>query len=123
MNPNFADESKWVSIYDQLTIATVLSSTPKTYVPILPILIAGSFSYKYLRVAANNQNAKASWRYGGSLEFLVDNNAGVEIARKSMACNKAIIVTAPDFVDSYKLEASFPFWFDEISLQIEGYQE
>lgn len=118
-NPNFADESKWVSIYDRLTIATVVLST---HAPIPPILISGSFGYQYLRVASNNQNAKASWRYGGSLEFLVDDNAGVEIARKAMVCNKAIIIPAPDFVDSYRLQVTTPRWFDEVSLQIEGYQ-
>jgi hypothetical protein len=125
VNPNFADDSKWSVVYDQLTTAIFVSRNPDVYNPIPAINLNGfALGFRYLRVTANNQNAKATWRYGGRLDFLVnESNASVEIASKSLGCNRPVIVVAPDFVDTYQIRVSVPYWFDEVALVVEGYIE
>lgn len=120
-NPNFAIDTNWQLVYDNLVSALYTSRNPPVYVPIAPISLSFSLPYRFLRVAANNQNAKASWRYGGAIDLLVDDISGVEVARRSLVCNKAIIIAAPDYLDRYRVRVSPPYWFDELSLQIDGY--
>lgn len=116
----FANEANWVGIYDQLTIGSIIDAL--TYYPIPPIVLPNSLSYPFLRVAANNQNAKSRWRLGAWIEFLVDEvNPQVEIARVLAPVNQAAIIPRPNFLDSYRLRAVIPYYFDEISLQIDGY--
>lgn len=124
-NPNFADNSKWSVVYDQLTTAIFVSRNPDVYNPIPAITLNGfALAFKYLRVTANNQNAKGTWRYGGRLDFLVNEpNASVEIASKSLGCNRPVIVVAPDYVDTYQIRVTVPYWFDEIALYVEGHIE
>lgn len=120
--PDFTDSSKWQLVYDNLIQAVYVSRNPDVYNPILPISLSFSLSCRYLRVAANNQNAKARWRYGGALDLLTDEVGGSEVLRHSLACNKAVIVAVPDYLERYRVTVSPPFWFDELSLQIDGYQ-
>lgn len=118
--PNFADEANWVGIYDQLTIGSIIDAL--TYRPIPPIVLSQSLSYPFIRVAANNQNAKDRWRLGAWLEVLVDEtNPQVEISRTLCPVNKAAIFSRPEFLQSYRLRFVIPFYFDEISLQVDGY--
>ena len=115
MTANFADEANWLSLYDNLTIGA-------TGIPIAPIFLTSSLSYRFLRVTANNQNAKDTWKYGGTLEFLVNEAfAAVVVDSSGLLCNRPIIIKAPEFIDTYQLRVSIPRWFDEISLQVDGY--
>lgn len=112
MPANFADEANWLSLYDNLTIGS----------PLAPIVLTNSLNYRFLRVTANNQNAKATWKYGGTLEFLVDEiYAAVLVDSSGLLCNRPIIIKTPEFIDTYQLRITFPRWFDEISLQVDGY--
>ena len=118
--PDFANEANWVSVYDQLTYGSIIDSL--TYYPIPPIVLPASLNYPFLRVAANNQNAKSRWRLGAWIEFMVDeNNPQVEILRVLAPVNRAMIIPKPDFLSSYRLKAIVPYYFDEISLQIDGF--
>lgn len=120
-NPNFADDNNWSLVYDNLIDAVYVSRTPDIYYPIPAINLTFSLPYRYLRVAANNQHAKSTWRFGGSLDLLVDDIAGVEVLRRGLVCNKAIIVAIPDYLERYRIKITPPYWFDEISLQVDGY--
>lgn len=115
MTANFADESNWLSLYDNLTMGAVGT-------PIAPIVLASSLSYRFLRVTANNQNAKSSWRWGGYCFLMVDEpNPQVEVSRLYLSVNKPIILPVPDYLASYRFAFTPPKWFDEISLQVDGY--
>lgn len=117
---DFANESNWVSVYDQLTIGSIIDAL--TYYPIPPIVLPNSLNYPFLRVAANNQNALSRWRLGAWLEFMVDeNNPQVEIERILAPVNKAAIIPRPNFLDSYRVRFIIPYYFDEISLQVDGF--
>lgn len=120
-NPNFADNSNWQLVYDNLELAQYVSRTPPVYNPISPVSLSFSLPYRYLRVAANNQNAKATWRWGGQLELLVDDIGQVQVLKRSLVCNKAVIIAVPDYLERYRVTVTPPYWFDEISLQIDGY--
>lgn len=116
----FANEANWTPIYDQLTIGSIIDAL--TYRPIPPIVLPNSLSYPFLRVAANNQNAKSRWRLGAWIEFLVDEaNPQVEIARVLAPVNQAAIIPRPNFLNSYRLRAVIPYYFDEISLRVDGF--
>ncbi|TYQ29970.1 hypothetical protein [Pseudanabaena sp. UWO310] len=121
MRPNFVDDTNWQLIYDNLTRAVYTSRNPDVYIPIPPISLSFSLPYRFLRVAANNQNAKATWRYGGYIDFLTDEISGAEVLRRSLACNKAVIIAVPDYLERYRITVAPPYWFDEISLQVDGY--
>lgn len=120
-SPNFADETKWQLIYDNLISAQYVSRAPDVYNPIPPIALSFSLPYRFLRVSANNQNAKASWKYGGQLELLVDDIGQARVKRESLVCNKAVIIAVPDYLERYRITVTPPYWFDEISLQVDGY--
>ena len=118
--PDFANNANWVSVYDRLTYRSIIDSL--TYYPIPPIVLPNSLNYPFLRVAANNQNALSRWRLGAWIEFMVDEvNPQVEIVRVLAPVNKVMIIPKPNFLDSYRLKAIIPYYFDEISLQIEGF--
>lgn len=121
--PNFSDDSKWSLVYEQLIQAVYLSRNPDQYIPIAPLSLNGfALNFRYLKVVAENQNAKASWDFGGLMTFLVDEpNASVEVDSIALKCNKPLLVVAPSILDSYQIRVKVPYWFDEISLQISGY--
>ncbi|NUN66354.1 hypothetical protein HCU40_16740 [Pseudanabaena biceps] len=120
--PDFANEANWLSIYDQVSVAQGVAGSPLVYVPIAPITLPNSLDYAYLRVAANYQDAKARWRLGAWIEFYVDEpNPAVEVARILAPVNKAAIIPKPVFLTTYKVRAVIPYYFQEISLQIDGY--
>lgn len=120
MPADFADEANWVSIYDQLTIGSIIDAL--TYRPIPPIVLPNSLSYPFLRVAANNQNALSRWRLGAWVEFLVDEvNPQVEVLRILAPVNKAAIIPKPVFLGNYRVRFNIPYYFDEISLQVDGF--
>ncbi|WP_055075029.1 hypothetical protein [Pseudanabaena sp. 'Roaring Creek'] len=119
--PNFADGSKWHLVFDNLIQAVYTSRNPDAYIPIPPISLSFSLAYRYLRIAANNQNARASWKWGGNADLLVDDVSQVEVIRRSLRCNQAIIIPVPDYLERYRIKVSVPYWFDEVSLQIDGY--
>jgi len=117
---DFSNEGNWISIYDQLTIGSIIDAF--TYYPIPPIVLPNSLSYPFLRVAANNQNAKRWWQLGAWIEFCVDEpNPQVEVLRAFARVNRAVIIPKPSFLISYRIRAAIPYYFDEISLQIDGY--
>lgn len=87
-SPNFVDNANWQLIYDNLITAIYVSQSPDVYNPIPPTSLNFSLPYRYLRVAANNQNAKATWRYGGALDLLVDELDGAEVLRRSLIAHK-----------------------------------
>jgi len=121
MNPSFAVDANWQLIYDNLILATFLSRNPDSYIPIAPISLSFSLPYRFLRVAANNENARSTWRYAGNLDLLVDEVDGARVASLALAVNRAIIIKVPDYLDRYRLRFTFPTWFDEVSLQVDGY--
>ena len=120
-SPNFVDNNNWQLIYDNFIAAQYISRTPPVYNPIAPISLTFSLPYRFLRVAANNQNAKSTWRFGGNLDLLTDEVDGAEVLRRALACNKAVIVAVPDYLERYRVRVSPPYWFDEVSLQVDGY--
>ena len=112
---DFANEANWLSLYDGLTMAVLTN-------PIPPIVLSNSLAYRYLRVAANNQGAKSAWRLGAYLSLMVDEpSPQVEVVRWSAPVNIPAILAVPDFLSSYRVRIKAPVWFDEISLQIDGY--
>ena len=121
MNPSFAPSVNWHLIYDNLIVATVMSSQPLSYIPIAPLTLNYSLPYRFLRIAANNQNARSTWSYAGSLDLLVDEVDGARVMTQALAVNRAIIIQVPDYLERYRLRFTFPYWFDEISLQVDGY--
>ena len=121
MTVNLVNNANWQLIYDNLIRATVIRQSPLQYAPIPPTSLGFSLPYRFLRIAANNQNAKATWRYGGNADLLVDEVDGAEVVRRSLPVNKAVIISVPDYLDRYRLRFTFPYWFDEISLQVDGY--
>jgi hypothetical protein len=121
-SPNFADNANWKLIYDNFIRAVVISSSPLEYNPIPATDLSFSLKYRFLRVAVNNQNAKATWRFGGNLDLLVDDVGGAEVSRKSLSVNKAVVIAVPDYLERYRVRVSFPYWFDEVSLQVDGYE-
>ncbi|MFM7887722.1 MAG: hypothetical protein ACKPCM_13755, partial [Pseudanabaena sp.] len=64
---------------------------------------------------------KATWRYGGYVDLLTDEVSGAEVVRRSLACNKAVIIAVPEYLERYRITVAPPYWFDEISLQVDGY--
>lgn len=119
---NFGDEANWQLIYDQITYAQGVDGNPLAYRPILPITLPFSLQYPFIRVAANYENAKSSWRLGSWIEFLVDeSNPEVEVLRVLAPVNKPIIIPKPSFLGSYKIRAIVPYYFEEISLKIDGF--
>lgn len=120
-SPNFVDNNNWKLVYDNLIAAQYVSRNPDVYNPIPPISLSFSLPYRFLRVAANNQNAKGTWRFGGNLDLSVDEVGGAEVLRRALVCNKAIIVSVPEYLDRFRIRVSPPYWFDEISLQVDGY--
>ena len=65
MAVDFASSINWAALYDSLTVGAV-------GIPIAPITLSNSLNYRFLRVAANNQNAKTSWKLGGYCFLMVD---------------------------------------------------
>ena len=119
---NFGDESNWYLIYDQITTAQGVDGNPLAYRPINPITLPFSLQYPFLRVTANYEAARSSWRLGAWIDFLVDESSPeVEILRSLAPVNNPIIIPKPSFLTSYKIRASIPYWFDEIALQIDGF--
>jgi hypothetical protein len=117
---DFSDEANWEAVYDQLTIGSIIDAL--TYYPIPPIVLPNSLTYPFLRVTANNQNAKAWWQLGAWIEFCVDEpNPQVEVHRAFARVNRAVIIPKPSFLTSYRIRAVIPYYFDEISLQIDGF--
>jgi hypothetical protein len=121
VSPNFVDEANWQLVHDNLTEAVYVSRNPDSYYPIPPIALSYSLPYRFLRVSANNQNAKGTWRYGGSIDVLTDEVSGAEVFRHSLICNKAIILSIPDYLERYRITVLPPYWFNEMSLQVDGY--
>ena len=119
--PNFVPAANWQLIHDNLVQAVYISRNPDSYLPIPPIALSYSLPYRYLRIAANNQNAKSSWKYAGQLEIMVDDIGQCRASRESLVCNRAVIIAIPDFLDRYRLTVTPPYWFDELALVIEGY--
>jgi hypothetical protein len=113
---DFADDANWLGLYGNL-IMGVLGN------PIAPITLASSLNHRFLRIAANNQNALATWSLGAYAYFLVDEDNPQVQAGTRIFCdvNRPIIVPVPDWLPSYRLRVKPPKWFDEISLQVEGY--
>ena len=113
--PDFGVAANWVSLYDNFTAS--LSGDP-----ISPIILPNSVTSRFLRVAANNQDAKDSWRLGGYCLLMVDEpNPEVIVSRIYSPVNAPIILMIPDYLASYRVIFQPPKWFDEISLQIDGY--
>ena len=112
---DFASDSNWLMVYDQLTFS-VLGQ------PIPSILLTSSYNYRFLRIAANNQNARSTWRLGAYIHLLVDEpNPQVQAFRSNTPVNVAALLVIPDYLSSYRVRIIPPKWFDEISLQIEGF--
>ena len=112
---DFASDSNWLTLYDQLTFS-VLGQ------PIPSVLLTSSYNYRFLRIAANNQNARSTWRLGAHIHLLVDEpNPQVEAFRSITPVNVAALLVIPDYLSSYRVRVVLPKWFDEISLQIEGF--
>lgn len=119
---DFGNETNWQLIYDQITTAQGVADNPLAYHPILPITLPFSLPYPFLRVTANYESAKSWWRLGSWIEFLVDEpNPEVEALRILAPVNKPIIIPKPSFLASYKIRAVVPYYFEEISLKIDGY--
>lgn len=116
MAANFADEANWLGLYDNLVMA-VLSN------PIPPITLPNSLNYRFLRIAANNQNALSTWSLGAYAYLMVDENLPqVQIGNRIFCdVNKPIIIQVPDWLSSYRLRVTPPKWFDELSLQVDAY--
>lgn len=122
MAVDFGNSANWLMIYDQVSTAQGVEGNPLAYRPILPILLSQAYSYPFLRVAANYEQARSWWRLGAWVEFLVDENIpDVEVARILAPVNKAAIIPKPVFLDSYRIQFTIPYYFEEISLQVEGY--
>lgn len=120
--PDFANDENWIVVYDQLTIGSIIDAF--TYQPIPPILLPNPLEYAFLRVTANNQNARIYWRLGAWIDFLVDDDfPQVEVERILAPVNKPKIIYKPEILETYRLKATIPYYFDEISLRIEGYIE
>lgn len=118
----FAVESNWTLIYDQITTAQGVADNPLFYRPINPITLPFSLQFPFIRVTANYEAAKSRWRLGAWIDFLVDEpNPEVETQRILAPVNKPIIMVKPAFLDSYKLRAIIPYYFEEISLRIDGF--
>ena len=112
---DFASNSNWLMVYDQLTFS-VLGQ------PIPSILLTSSYNYRFLRIAANNQNARSTWRLGAYIHLLVDEpNPQVQAFRSTTSVNAAALLVIPDYLSSYRVRIIPPKWFDEISLQVEGF--
>jgi len=113
---NFADEANWLSLYDNLVMAVLTN-------PIPSITLPNSLNHRYLRIAANNQNALSTWSLGAYAYLMVDEiSPQVQIGNRIFCdVNKPIIIPVPDWLSSYRLKIAPPKWFDEFSLQIEGY--
>jgi hypothetical protein len=118
---DFVPETNWLSIFDMLIMAIYTSRDPDIYIPIAPIALNNSLTHRFLRVAANNQNAKSAWQHAGYIEFLTDEVSGAEVFRHPLLCNRAIIIPVPDYLERYRVTVTTPFWFDELSLQVDGY--
>jgi len=116
MAANFADEANWLGLYDNLVMA-VLNN------PIPPITLPNSLNYRFLRIAANNQNALSTWSLGAYAYLMVDENLPqVQIGNRIFCdVNKPIIIQVPDWLSSYRLRVAPPKWFDELSLQVDAY--
>ena len=112
---DFASEANWLQLYDGLVMGA-------SGIPIAPITLPSSLNYRFLRVTANNQNAKASWRSGGYCFLMVDEpNPQVQVSRLYAPVNKPVILAVPDYLASYRVIFAPPKWFDEISLQVDVY--
>ena len=112
---DLASDSNWLMVYDQLTFS-VLGQ------PIPSILLTSSYNYRLLRIAANNQNARSTWRLGAYIHLLVDEpNPQVQAFRSNTPVNVAALLVIPDYLSSYRVRIIPPKWFDEISLQVEGF--
>ncbi len=116
MSANFADEANWLGLYDTLVMAVMGN-------PIPPITLPSSLNHRFLRIAANNQNALSTWNLGAYACLLVDENSPQVQIGNRIYCdvNKPIIFPIPEWLPSYRLKVTPPKWFDEISLQVEGY--
>jgi len=115
MAVDFASSINWTALYDSLTIGAA-------GIQIAPITLSSSLNFRFLRVAANNQNARSSWKLGGYCFLMVDEpNPEVIVERIFTSVNKPSIIAVPDYLASYRVVFSPPKWFDEISLQIDGY--
>jgi len=119
---DFVDGANWAILYDSLITAQGVAGSPLTYVPIAPVTLSEAANYSFLRVTANYEAAKMWWRLGAWIDFLVnENNPEVEAARVLAPVNTPIIIPKPAFLDSYRIRATIPYYFEEIDLRIEGY--
>lgn len=119
--PNFSNSTEWSLILEKQVLATRINE--KKFIPIAPITFNGiSLSFRYLRSTVIKQNAKVNWRLGAWIEFLVDEpNPKVEVLRILSRCNKSTLIKTPEYLDTYQIQAIVPYWFNEISLKVEGY--
>jgi len=122
MAADLANTANWLILYDSIITAQGVAGSPLTYIPISPVTLSESANYPFLRVEADYQEARSWWRLGAWIEFLVnENNPDVEVGRILAPVNKAAIIPKPLFLDSYRIRATIPYYFEEISLRIEGY--
>ncbi|MBD2178405.1 hypothetical protein H6F42_15910 [Pseudanabaena sp. FACHB-1998] len=112
MAVDFANDANWITVY-QLT----------TSGDIPPLVVNQSLSYRFLRIIAENSEAKASWTLGGYLNFLTDEAIAPDLIGDRVFCdvNKAKIIQVPDWIGAYRLKFKPPVWFNELSLQVDGY--
>lgn len=122
MAVDFGSSANWETVYDQFSSAQGVDGSPLVYVPISRILLAEALGYPFLRVEANYEAAKDRWRLGAWAEFLVDEfSPDVEVSRILCPVNRAAIIAKPSFLDTYRLRFTIPYYFEEISLLVEGY--
>ncbi|MBW4474062.1 MAG: hypothetical protein KME45_27360 [Stenomitos rutilans HA7619-LM2] len=123
--PDFRDTLEW-NLVSRSSYQAVNNVNVKDRLPARTFLIENSH---VLIIGVSSQSARSTWRTGGwaaqVLPFLPSTTsqyvAAVQSSRRWLRLRTLTLVVFPKVLPTYFLELSFPYYFDDVSVEIWRY--
>lgn len=123
--PDFRDTLEW-NLVARASYQAVQNVTLDVRLPSRTFLIENSH---VLIIGVSSQSARSTWKTGGwaaqILPFSPSTTsqfvAAVQSSRRWLRLNSPSLVIFPKVLPTYFLELSFPYWFNDVSIEIWRY--
>lgn len=123
--PDFRDTLEW-NLVTRASYQAVQNVTLDVRLPSRTFLIQNSH---VLIIGVSSQSARSTWKTGGwaaqILPFSPSTTsvfvAAVQSSRRWLRLNSPTLIIFPKVLPTYFLEISFPYWFNDVSVEIWRY--
>lgn len=123
--PDFRDTLEW-NLVARANYQAVQNVTLDVRLPSRTFLIQNSH---VLIIGVSSQSARSTWKTGGwaaqILPFSPSTTsvfvAAVQSSRRWLRLNSPTLIVFPKVLPTYFLELSFPYWFNDVSIEIWRY--